>query len=146
MGRVLRSIFAVLGGVVISTFLILAVEAVGMMIFPPPAGTDMSNPEAVKAVMANAPAGVLLFVLLGWLVGTLAGSWAAARIARRAPIVHGMIVGVLGLAAAVANMLRIPHPVWFWVLGVAVFLPAAWLGARVAAAAGRRSGSPRPAL
>ena len=83
MGSVLRSIFAVIGGVVISTFLILAIEAVGMMIFPPPPGTDMSNPEAVKAVMANAPAGVLLFVLLGWLVGTLAGSWAAARIARR---------------------------------------------------------------
>lgn len=137
MGKVLRSIFAVIGGMVISTFLILAVEAVGMMIFPPPPGTDMTNPEVVKALMANAPAGVLLFVLLGWILGTFAGAWAAARIARRAPLAHGMVIGALGLAGAVANMLRIPHPAWFWVLGVAVFLPAAWLGARIAAAGGR---------
>lgn len=146
MGSVVRSIVAVLAGMVVFAFLVMAIEAVGMMIFPPPPGTDMANPEAARAAMANAPVGSLLFVLLAWIVGTFAGAWTAARIARRAPVGHGLVVGVLGLAGAIANMLMIPHPVWFWVLGVAVFLPVAWLGARIAAAAGRSGGSPRPAL
>lgn len=146
MGGVMRSIVAVLAGMIVFAFLVMAIEAVGMMIFPPPPGTDMANPEAARAVMANAPVGSLLFVLLAWIVGTFAGAWTAARIARRAPVGHGLVVGVLGLAAAIANMLMIPHPVWFWVLGVAVFLPTAWLGARIAAAAGRSGASPRPAL
>lgn len=146
MGGVMRSIVAVLAGMIVFAFLVMAIEAVGMMIFPPPPGTDMADPEAARAAMANAPMGSLLVVLLAWIVGTFAGAWTAARIARRAPVGHGLVVGVLGLAAAIANMLMIPHPIWFWVLGVAVFLPAAWLGARIAAAAGRSGGSPRPAL
>jgi hypothetical protein len=43
-----------------------------------------------------------------------------------------MTVGVLVILAAVANMLMIPHPVWFWVVALLLFLPAAYLGGLLA--------------
>jgi len=39
--------------------------------------------------------------------------------------------GLLTLAG-IANNLMLPPPVWFWVLTVIVFLPATYLGARLA--------------
>ena len=131
MKPILRSILAVLLGAIAAGFLILAVEMLGTRLFPFPPGTDVDNPDALRAAMSHIPTGALLLILFGWIVGTFAGAWVAARVAGRAPIGHGLVIGVLYLAAAVANMLAIPHPVWFWALGVVVFLPAAYLGARV---------------
>jgi len=50
----------------------------------------------------------------------------------RGKLVFGLAIGTLGLLAAAANMLMFPHPIWVWVLGVAEFLPAAYLGAKLA--------------
>jgi hypothetical protein len=131
MRPILRSFLAVLLGAIAAGLLIFTVELLGTKLFPFPPGTDVNNPDALRAAMSHIPTGALLLVLFGWIVGTFVGAWVAARVAGRAPIAHGLVIGVLFLAAAVANMLAIPHPVWFWVLGVAVFLPAAYLGARV---------------
>jgi predicted MFS family arabinose efflux permease len=83
--------------------------------------------------MADVPAGALLLVLLARGVGTFAGGWLAARLAPRAPLSHAMIVGLILLAAGVMNMVMLPHPLWFWFPGVALFLPAAYAGAKLAA-------------
>jgi len=48
------------------------------------------------------------------------------------PVLHGLIVGFLFLLAAIANMLRFPHPTWVWIVGCSLFLPAAYLGAWLA--------------
>jgi len=42
-----------------------------------------------------------------------------------------MIVGALLMLAGIMNMIMIPHPTWLWVLGITVYLPAAYLGARL---------------
>lgn len=133
MKPVIRSIVAILLGSVLAGVLIAVLESAGHLVYPPPPGLDPGDIEALKAAMADIPTGALLLVLLAWGVGTFAGGWLAAGIARRAPTVHAMIVGALFLAAGVMNMLMIPHPRWFWFPGVAVFLPAAFAGARLAA-------------
>jgi len=133
MKPILRSVLSVLLGAIVAGVLIACLELLGSKIFPLPPGTDPMDMEAVKAAMANVSMGALLFVLFGWFVGTIAGAWSAARVAGRAPAVHGLIVGVLLLAGGIANMLMLPHPAWFWVLGVAVFVLAAYLGSRLAA-------------
>jgi hypothetical protein len=132
MKPILRSILAVSLGFLAGSCLIFVFEQLGMLVFPPPAGMDPSNMESVKAAMAKMPIGAFLSVLLAWCLGTFAAAWVAARVAGRSALVHGRVIGFLFLAAGVLNMLMIPHPVWFWVLGVAVFLPSAYLGAKVA--------------
>ena len=87
--------------------------------------------EVVREVLANAPVGALLVVALGWILGSLAGGFVAAWIGRRAPIVHGLVLGGLLTLAGIANNLMLPPPLWFWIATLVVFFPAAYAGARL---------------
>ena len=127
-----RSILAVLGGGIVCGILIFAVEALGSRIYPLPPDLDPTDLEALKAATAALPAGAYLFVLIGWFVGPLAGSWVAARLAPGSPLVHGMIVAGLVAGSAILNLAVLPHPAWMWVAGPLVILGGGWLGARLA--------------
>ena len=125
MKPILRSVGSVLLGFIVGTSIILCVEFLNHRIFPLPAGVDSRDPGALSAAMKNIPVGALLIVLVGWTFGTLCGAWVTARTAAQAKVRHGMIVGIFFLGAGIANMLEIPPPIWFWIVGVALFLPAA---------------------
>ena len=45
-------------------------------------GVDFSDPEMLRKVMDALPVQSLAMVVIGWELGTLAGAWVAARIAR----------------------------------------------------------------
>jgi hypothetical protein len=94
--------------------------------------------EALRGMMASAPTGALLVVVAGWILGSVAGAFAAAWIGRCRPIAHGLVLGVLLMLAGIANNLMLPPPAWFWIVTFIVFLPATYLGARLA---GRRRGA-----
>jgi membrane-associated protease RseP (regulator of RpoE activity) len=44
-----------------------------------------------------------------------------------------MILGLIFLGGAIINMREIHHPLWFWIVGVLIFLPSAYFGALLAA-------------
>src|SRR5262249_50746482 len=77
-----RNILAVVLGVALAGSLVFAVEALGHRIYPPPEGLKADDYEAIKAYVAQAPVGALLFVPLSWFVGTLAGCWLTGCVAR----------------------------------------------------------------
>lgn len=91
----LRSVGAVLAGFVLATIIVVLTTMIAVALMLPPAGPGMM-PE---------PTGPYLAVNLSCaLLAAILGGWLAARLARRAPLGHGMAVGtimlVLGLAAA----------------------------------------------
>ena len=133
-----RSVLAVLVGVVLAGIVTLVIEALGHLVFPPPEGMDPGDPESIRAFMDQLSVGSLLSVLVAWALGTVAGAWIASRIARRAHLTHGMIVGFLMLAGGIFNLATIPHPMWMTIAGVLLFLPSAYLGTRIA---GRSAGT-----
>jgi hypothetical protein len=128
-----RSILGIVLGIVLAVVAIFGIQAVAMIVYPMPEGTDMNNPESLKAALAAMPAGAFVLLLVGYAVGTLAGAWLAATIARRAPVVHGLIIGVFFLLGNLINVSRLPHPVWYVVVSIVMFLPLAFVGARLAA-------------
>jgi hypothetical protein len=74
------------------------------------------------------------------ILGALAGAFAAAKISRSAGMAVG--VGVLLLTVAILDLTSLPHPLWFWVVGVAIYPVVTWLAIRLAAGGGS---APRPA-
>jgi hypothetical protein len=106
------------------------VEGVGHILFPLPQGIDATDIESLKTNMDRIPVGSMLFVLLGWVIGSGSGSALAVWISR-STVVPGLIVGGMLMAGGIATMAMLPHPVWFLVLGCLVFLPSAWLGAQL---------------
>lgn len=126
-----RKILAVVAGVILAGIVVYAVEAIGHQVYPPPAGLDMKNMEAMKNYVATLPMGALLFVLLAYVLGSFAGGWLAAKIARSSQIHVPLTVGGVQLFFGLINLLMIPHPLWFAIAAVIVFLPAAFLGGKL---------------
>ncbi len=135
MRPVFRSILAVVAGFVVASAVMMIMESFNGRFLYPELGKmaeGMTDRESIRRLLAGAPAGAFLVVLLGWAIGSLAGGWVAGRIGRRAPIPHGLILGGILTLAGIANNLMIPPPLWFWFASLPVCLPAAYLGARLA--------------
>lgn len=129
MNPTIRSIVGVLIGIVLAVFVVSAVEYLAYVLFPPPAGLDPRNAEDMPQILAQMPVAAFLIVGLAWALAVFVGGWGAARIARRAPDTHIAIIAAVVLVGAIWNMLRLPHPAWFWVVAIVLILLGA-LGAR----------------
>ncbi|MFO0811264.1 MAG: hypothetical protein U0746_21760 [Gemmataceae bacterium] len=127
-----RSILAVVLGAILAVIAIATVESVSHIVYPPPPGLSPNDMEAVREYMAKIPTGALLMVALAWLVGATVGGWFAAWFARRSPAVCAWIVCGLVLLAGLANLLILPHPTWFWPVGLAAFPLGTLVGLRLA--------------
>jgi MFS family permease len=137
MGKIVRSMLAVIAGFVAATAVMILTESLnGRVLYPElgKAAEGMTDREAIRALMATAPVGAFLVVLLGWALGSFVGGFLAARIGRNSPVAHALVLGVLLTLAGIANNLMIPPPAWFWLPTLVAFLPAAIVGARLAPA------------
>lgn len=128
-----RKILAVVAGVILAGVVTFAVQKIGHQVYPPPENLDTKNMEAMKAYIATLPVGALLFVLLSYIVGSSAGGWLAAKIVRTSQIHLPLTVGGIQLLFGIMNLVTIPHPVWFAIASVIVFLPAAYFGGKLGA-------------
>ena len=137
--RILRSILAIVIGFVLASAVMMVVEFVNGHVLYPELGKQaqgVTDREAIRQLFAGAPAGAFLVVLFGWALGSLVGGLAAAWIGKRSPVGHALVLGALVTLAGIANNLMLPPPLWFWIAGLLVCLPAAYAGGRLA---------PRPA-
>ena len=134
MNPVVRGFLAIIAGMIVAFVLIFVVQTIGTRIYPPPVGMDRTNIESIKAVMAMIPLASLLFVLLSYAAGSVAGGWVAARFAPRSKMAHAMTVAGLLFCLGLANLITLPHPPWFWVASSAIYWIGAWSGAQAAGA------------
>jgi len=128
----IRNIGALIAGIVIAFVLIYLIEMLGHAIYPPPPDLDFSNPDAVRPYIATLPIVALLFPMIGWLLGAFAGSFVANICGDAKPYVFSGIVGGLVLAGTIANLIMIPHPLWFSITALIGIVASAWLANRVA--------------
>lgn len=148
----LRSILAVILGMLLCFSIVALVEAAGSRLVPPSEDVkaimeplsklppnevmaalraEMAKPE-VRATFLAQPFTVFLPPLFSWIVAGMMGSWAAGLIARRRPMVHGFIVGGLFLLATIMNLFSLPHPVWMQVASLVLVPGAIFFGASLA--------------
>lgn len=127
-----RTILGMLLGVVTMMFTIYAIESIGHLLYPPPAGLDPRNPEHVQMIIAVAPVGAMVMLVLGWTAGAFVGGWVGARIARHARA--AAIAVALFVMAGVAGMIVIvpDHPKWVAILGLVLPIPVALIAAKLA--------------
>ncbi len=128
MKILLRNILAAMAGVIAAGLLIAVIRQINLRLYPAPPGLDFKDAAAVAAYMQTLPAGAFIGVLLSYFIGVAAGAWLAARISVSRHARQGMMVGVLFFVGSVVNLMRLPHPVWFWVANLLLVPLAAWLG------------------
>ncbi|BAV98991.1 hypothetical protein [Lysobacter enzymogenes] len=127
-----RTMVAVMAGLALAMATMLLFEAGYGLLHPLPAGAQAQDPATMSAHLAAAPLPALLLVLAGWVVGALDGGLLAALISRRHKRGAALAIGLLVTASVVAVTAMFAHPLWLLIAGVALPLPASWLGARLA--------------
>ena len=125
----MKTVLGVLAGIVVAVVCVFVIEFIGHSVYPPPAGLDLSNPEAAARIIAALPAGAFAFVVAGWFLGTLAGAWVANAVSRTG--YAGWVVALFVICGGVYTLVTIPHPAWMWAAGIALPLAAAWLAQRL---------------
>ena len=91
--------------------------------------SDEQIAQSLQAVTTS-----MRFLLLSAFFGTLTtivGGYVAARISKKFPYFNGLAIGVVGVLYGIA--LWTYYPLWFDLLGLFVVVPAALLGAHIAA-------------
>jgi len=134
--KILLSIVGVIAGAVVGGITVMVLEICSWLVHPLPEGVDWTDAEKMKEILpehaANAPLAALLIVLTAHLIGPLAGGFLASLIAGKGRLICGLLIGMLFLAAGIVNLFTIPHPLWFGILDVLIYVPAAFLGAKLA--------------
>ncbi len=123
----LRDIGSIIAGLAVSVLIIMGVQMIGHAIWPPPEGLDWNDTEVIRTYTSQLPFLALLFPIVSYFLGALAGPFVACRIGTLKPLVCVGIIGIVLLAFTVANLIQIPHPVWFSILAVAAVMIGGWL-------------------
>ncbi|WP_340587885.1 hypothetical protein [Erythrobacter alti] len=127
-----RKIVASVAGIIIAGIVVGLVEMLGHMVFPPPDGIDVTDPADQARMMEVIPTGAKVAVIVAWFLGSLAGAWAAIRIAGNA--VPGWIVAVVMIALSLVTTQMFPHPFWMVLSALALPIVAVLVAKRMLAA------------
>jgi multisubunit Na+/H+ antiporter MnhB subunit len=121
----LRSIGAVVAGMLVGIVLSIATDALIHAIgYFPPIGQPLSSGPLIPATIYRAIYGVI-------------GAYVTARLAPNRPMLHAMVLGILGLIVCIAGAIftwnRGPAfgPHWYPLALVVLALPTAWLGGKL---------------
>lgn len=128
-----RNIGAVLVGLIAATVVLMLLETLGHKLYPFPEGIDPKDKAQFIAHFQTLPIGALLYVLVVQAVASLAGGYVTGRIAApngnlRLAYILGGILTFFGII----NLYTIPHPMWYAVCNILVYIPFVWIGFHLA--------------
>lgn len=126
MNPILKNIIAIVAGIVIGSIVNMGLITIGAQIIPPPAGVDPQDVESIKANIDLYGFKDFIFPLLAHALGALVGSFVAAKISNNKVI--SLAIGVVFMIGGIMMMTMIPQPIWFTIVDLACYIPAAFIG------------------
>ena len=115
-------------GIIISILIIHIMQFINVALYP----IGDSIMEFDRSVYADFVKENPLF-LIGILFSNLTGSFVGGAIARLThPTVTMLMAGWVGLILMLLdlyNLITVDYPLWFWLLSIIIYIPAAWSGA-----------------
>ena len=120
----IRTLGGVAAGVAIAIALMMLVEGLGNMVFPPPR-VNLNDPNAPAAL----PVANQLFPVLGWFIATLVGGWIAIQLSGRGWT--AWLVAASVLIGEILDYLLGRHAAWVMVAGILAPIAAAWIAQKL---------------
>jgi hypothetical protein len=129
-----RMILAVVVALIVAFAIITIVEMLGATVVLPPSTEVLKDPAATRQYMMNMPPMAYVMVVIGWIVGAFAAGFIVTKMSRRESpgLTLPILVGVLMTIGAIINFVTLPHPTWFVIVGLLVFVPFTLIGHRLA--------------
>ncbi|WP_344826679.1 hypothetical protein [Chryseobacterium ginsenosidimutans] len=117
----IKRILAVIGGILVGSIGVWLMERLGHSLYPFPAGLKPDDLEGFKKYVENLPFMGKFIVILGYALGALVSGFVATKIAGNGKPAAAIICGVIFTFFTIYNMVMLPTPIWFWILGILVW-------------------------
>jgi hypothetical protein len=133
MSPVLRSIIAVLMGVIIGMSVNMGLVLISDSVIAVPEGADMTTTEGIAEAMSLLKPKHFIMPFLAHAIGTLVGAWFAALIAPNYKMRYALGIGVWFLAGGIMMTNMVPSPTWFIIVDlVFAYIPMGLIGGMLA--------------
>jgi len=123
-----RNILSVIAGLAAAVITFLIAESVNHPLHPIPSNLNYNDNAAVKSFYENQALSFWAVILLGWSLGSFLCGFLIKLLSKnnnkKLPIIAGSIL----ILSAISNFLLLPHPTWFIIIGLLVFIPFTLLG------------------
>lgn len=106
----LKSLAAVMLGIVFSGVSFFILTAISRSMYPRPTNIAQDDKEALKQYFAEAPTTEILFLALAFILSAFIGSYFASRKAVHYPKTMGIISGSFMLIFCISIFLYLPYP------------------------------------
>ena len=127
-----KNALAVGTGILVGSFVNMAIISISDSVIPPPTNIDVSTTEGLKAAMHLFQPKHFLFPFMAHAFGTFVGSMIATKIALTHQKVPAMLVGIFFLFGGITTILMLPSPLWFAITDIiGAYLPMAYLGWKI---------------
>lgn len=124
-----------IAGIVVGNLVNMGIVTIGPSIIPLPEGADMSTAESIGASMDLLKPVNYLPPFLAHALGTLVGTFTAAKLAASHNMKMALGLGGLFLLGGIGAAMMIPAPTWFVVLDLLLaYIPMGYLGGMLAGA------------
>ena len=132
MNPLLKNIITVILGLVAGMVAMSAGHLLSNEIMPPPEGMDLSNMESFAANADKLTTVHWMLALLSHALGPLVSGFIAGKFlaSHHTKILWG--IGIVWTILGIMNLMMIPHPMWFKLMDVLIYLPMTFLGAKLA--------------
>lgn len=123
-----RNIISVVVGLVSAIVVFVIVESINSSLNPVPQNLDYNDSVTLKTFYENQSLSFWLLILAGWIIGSVLCGFLIKLIGKNESIKLPIIAGIILTLSAVANFVSIPHPTWFIIVGLIIFIPSVLLG------------------
>ena len=133
--RIVVNVLAVVIGIVLEMVFMMMLHIASTLVYPLPEGVDFMSADAENQTrlnewFASLPGGAFLLAALCHGLGCMSGAILATLIAGRRTMIPAIIVGLFFMIGGIMNLSAIPHPPWFPIVDLPVYLLGALLAGR----------------
>ena len=125
--QITKYILPVVAGTMAAMMLILVGETAIIKMYLP-LNISPNDTEAVSNAVKYMPLSALLFLLVNYVICSLIAGVVSTLIAKRITKRPAVVVGIVLTLGGLYNVISIPHPMWFTVLNLFIYLPFTYLG------------------
>lgn len=93
-----------------------------------PEVTDLNNLEPLKAAILALPISAFILLLASYMLAALVSGIASTIVIKGTTGIPAGISGLILTAGGLMNIIRIPHPLWFSIANLLIYIPFALLG------------------
>ncbi len=133
MNHTVKNILAVLVGVIAGGVLNMGIIMISGSIIPPPEGVDVTTAEGLQAGIHLFEPKHFIMPFLAHALGTLLGSFIAAKISTKHHMRFALGVGAWNLLGGIMAATMIPAPMWFILVDlIGAYIPMAFIAGKLA--------------